>query len=204
MASSRANNVSGLILAAGLSGRMNAFKPLLDFNGKSFLINVIEKLSAVCRKIVVVTGNNSSKIVNHLDDFLSGEQRCKVETVYNEIYERGMFSSLRIGVQRCEGADWIIYHFADQPSIPKKFYAEFAGQTASGFDWIQPMNKGRKGHPILLGKKAADAIVNADDNTNLRDLSGKFLKKYWTCSYSEIFEDIDYPDDYSLLLSNKK
>ncbi|MDZ7765978.1 MAG: nucleotidyltransferase family protein [Melioribacteraceae bacterium] len=51
------NKLTGIILSAGLSGRMKAFKPLLKLpNGKTFIQSIVEKLSGVCDEIIVVTG----------------------------------------------------------------------------------------------------------------------------------------------------
>ncbi|MFH1528500.1 MAG: NTP transferase domain-containing protein [Bacteroidota bacterium] len=41
------NKIHGLILSAGLSGRMGKFKPLLHYKGKSFIQNIVFKLNSV-------------------------------------------------------------------------------------------------------------------------------------------------------------
>lgn len=192
-----AHQICGLIISAGLSGRMNAFKPLLIFKEKSFLINIMEKLSTVCEKIIVVTGYKKEEIERHLNEALPSGLKNKTVIVHNELYELGMFSSLKRGLKHCTNSDWVIYHFVDQPTIPKEFYPEFVNQTEKNYDWIQPVNKGRKGHPVLLGKKIRNAIISAENDSTLRQISsGDLQKKFWQCDYDEIFCDIDKPEEY--------
>ncbi len=193
--------IFGLILAAGLSGRMHSFKPLLDYKGKSFIVNIVEKLYPVTEKIIVVTGYNSFLLEKHLRENLSEKIFKNVKTVFNEKYESGMFGSLQKGIAYCRKANWVLYHFTDQPSLPKKFYSDFVKQIDGNTDWIQPVGGNRKGHPILLGEKVIGKILNATVDSDLRTISKDGInKKLWDCNYIEIFNDIDTTEDYENLL----
>jgi len=195
------NRVYGLILSAGLSGRMVKFKPLLEYNGKSFVLNITEKLCKVCNKVVIVTGYNSELIQNHIKENLSPDKLERLRFVFNEDYNGGMFSSLKKGIEYCNNADWVFYHFVDQPALPNLFYAEFVNEIDYNFNWIQPVKDKRKGHPVLLGKKMIEKIIEASDNSNLRLISNTQInKKFWQCNYKEIFDDIDNIDDYNNLI----
>ncbi len=192
--------IFGLILSAGLSGRMRTFKPLLQYNGKSFIAGITEKLSFACQKVIVVTGFNSGNIVQHLENQLSAEILSKVIFVHNENYKSGMFSSLKKGIRYCTDLDWVLYHFVDQPTLPFEFYTKFIKQIDEGYDWIQPVKEGKKGHPLLIGEKVIERINAAGEDSNLREITRtKIIKKYWECEYKEIFDDIDTIDDYNNL-----
>ncbi len=198
------NRIHGLMLSAGLSGRMGKFKPLLEYDNKSFVQNITEKLSGVCNYMIIVTGFNSELIKNHLQKNLSKANLQKVKSVLNENYKSGMFTSLKTGILNCEDADWILYHFVDQPTLPLEFYTDFTEQIEDSYDWIQPVQGKKKGHPILLGKIMIKKIVEAPDNANLRLISKAGInKKFWQCNYNEIFDDIDNIEDYKNLTKIK-
>ena len=197
------SKINGLILSAGLSGRMKMFKPLVNYKGKTFIHTIIFKLNLVCEKIFIVTGFNSEKLKGEINETFSNKEELlsKLIFIYNEKYEQGMFTSLQKGISVASGCDWILYHFVDQPGLPDKFYKEFIKQIDSGHNWIQPSNKKQHGHPILLGKDLFELIINSSAESNLREISKSTIvkKKYWESSYKEIFQDIDTDDDYSIL-----
>jgi molybdenum cofactor cytidylyltransferase len=189
--------VVGVILAAGFSKRMNDFKPLLTLYGKTFLHLTIAKLLLICWKVVVVLGHRSDVVIDHLVKISLFD---RINIVVNPYYKKGMFFSLQKGLFECMDADWILYHFVDQPNLPQNFYSEFLNQTDRQFDWIQPAYKKRKGHPILFNEKMQKKIIAANPYSNLRSLTREGLnKKIWNCKYDEILTDIDTPHDYNSL-----
>lgn len=195
-----ANKIYGLILSAGLSGRIKMFKPLADYKRKTFIHNIILKLNPVCEKIFIVTGFNSEKLKEEVTKDFSNEKKLlnKLNFVYNENYEQGMFTSLQKGISAAADCDWILYHFVDQPGLPDNFYKEFVKQVDAIYNWIQPTYKKRHGHPILLGKNLFELIINSSSESNLREISKSLIvkKKYWESNYNEIFQDIDTEEDY--------
>jgi CTP:molybdopterin cytidylyltransferase MocA len=178
------------------------FKPLADYMGKTFLNNIIIKLDKICDEIIIVTGFNSDELktetMKSLNDDNQSEVLKKIKFVLNDSFQSGMFTSLQKGISEAKNCDWILYHFVDQPGLPENFYLDFIKQTDSKHNWIQPVNRDQKGHPILLGKELFDLIVNSSKDFNLREISKspKVKKKYWECEYKEIFQDIDTEEDY--------
>jgi len=189
------NNTTGLIISAGFSKRMVKFKPLIIYNKKSFLENIAYKLSLVCNKIIIVTGYNSDLIVQHIQTW-ENELKNKIDLVFNPNYEAGMFTSLQEGVKQCK-TEWLLYHFVDQPDLPQEFYEEFTLQNREEFDWLQPVYKGRKGHPVLFNSKVMRMILKSSYNLSLKQISvvNQIRKKYWQCKYSKILNDYNFPGD---------
>jgi molybdenum cofactor cytidylyltransferase len=189
------NNVYGLIISAGLSGRIGKFKPLLNYREKSFLQNIIIKLSEVCEKIIVVTGYKADELKENIEQL---KEKISYEVVFNPDYEIGMFTSLQAGIRKAQEADWILYHFVDQPGLPQTFYSDFINQIDKNYNWIQPSINGEKGHPLLIHNKLFKSIIDASKDSNLRAISRSpiVMKKFWECSYREIFQDIDTEEDY--------
>jgi molybdenum cofactor cytidylyltransferase len=197
--------INGIIISAGLSGRMGRFKPFAKYTGKTFIHNIILKLNQVCDKIIVVTGFKGEELKNRLISDLSADDQAemikKMQFVQNEEYEKGMFTSLQKGLSQVKNSEWILYHFVDQPGLAQTFYYDFKKQIDENYNWIQPMFSNQKGHPVLIHKNLIKLILSASIESNLREISKDPLvkKKYWECSYEEIFQDIDTEEDYQQL-----
>ena len=181
---------------------MKDFKPLLKYNNKSFIYNIINKLNVVCDKIVVVTGYNRLSIEKEIESIDSSNG---IETVFNENYKDGMFSSLQKGLKYLNENDWVMYHFVDQPIVENYIYKSLISEIESEYDWIQPTNSGRKGHPILLSPRITKKILVASSSSNLKQFSdnNKLNKKYIEVESTSIFFDVDTPQDFEKLRSNK-
>ncbi|MBU0474116.1 MAG: NTP transferase domain-containing protein [Bacteroidetes bacterium] len=193
------HNITALITAAGFSSRMGAFKPLLLYYGKSFLVNIIDKLNPICDKIVVVTGYKASLIETELKSLPEND---KIQTVFNNNFKDGMFSSLQVGLNNSLDSDWILYHFIDQPNLQTKFYEDLFSQIEDSFDWIQPQFDQKSGHPILLNKRMISIISSLSKTSNLKEISSQtdIRKKYWNCNHPEILNDVDTVDNYIKLI----
>jgi len=199
--------LNGLIISSGFSSRMGKLKPLLEFDGLPFLVQIIKKMSTVCDKIVIVLGHEAESIESIVKNYLVDLKLSdRTNFVVNKNFEEGMFTSLQCGLGHLQNSDWILYHFADQPGLPELFYKDFSLQIENGVDWIQPIIKGRKGHPILLGSPMFKTILKHPQNGNLREViaSSNLRKKLWECCYEEIFQDIDTIENYKSLLNKNE
>jgi len=189
------HHITGIILSAGLSGRMNTFKPLLKLNnGQTFLESITAKLAKVCNEIIIVTGFRSDDIAKDISEL---DERKKIKIVVNKNYTHGMFSSLQTGLTESQ-TKWYLYHFVDQPSLPLNFYSKFVQQIDKKFNWIQPTHNNKKGHPILFDDYVKRLILRSSENKTLRDVAKDKLikKKYWECDTELIFQDIDTETEY--------
>ncbi|OGU55356.1 MAG: hypothetical protein A2V66_04060 [Ignavibacteria bacterium RBG_13_36_8] len=202
--------INGLLISSGLSERMGEPKPLLMYENLPFAVGIIKKLSQVCEKIIVVIGHEGETVRTNVEKYLNDPQFSlselagRVEFVDNPNYTEGMFTSLQSGLKAIGDAEWAIYHFVDQPGLPESFYIDFAAQKDFTIDWIQPVYREQKGHPILINNTLFKTIIDSPPNISLRELASsiKVKKKFWKCEYPEILEDIDTIEDY--LESNKK
>ena len=191
--------IYSLIISAGLSSRMGKFKPVLSYNGKSFIQNIILRLDSVCDKIIIITGRKAIEVEENVNQIST---HSEIEFVHNANFEKGMFSSLQAGLAEVIECDWILYHFVDQPGLPIEFYKEFVEQIDDKNNWIQPKINEQKGHPVLIHKYLTQLIISASVDSNLREISNDPVvkKKFWECGYKNIFQDIDTEKDYSELI----
>ena len=85
-------DVAAVVLAAGRSSRMGAFKPLLPFDGRTLIGHVVAGLRAAgVTRIHVVTGFNAEALAPEID-------RLGVTRAHNADFDRGMLSSVQAGV----------------------------------------------------------------------------------------------------------
>lgn len=207
--------INGLLISAGLSGRMGQFKPLMLYKSKSFVVTIVEKLLTVCERVVVVTGFQREKIEalikSQFSTLPTGRQALnsqflkRVKCIYNLNYDKGMFTSLQAGLAELKNSDWVLYHFVDQPFHEEKFYSELISQIDDSKDWIQPCYNGKKGHPVLFKKKIFGKILTADPSSSLRLIrdDNDTKKKKWECAYSQILNDFDTQSDIEKFNSKK-
>ena len=181
---------------------MKSFKPLNHYKGKTFIINIILNLGVICDQILIVTGYKADElkrsVMNDLTKAHQIELLNKLKFVYNESFEKGMFTSVQKGISSAKNCEWILYHFVDQPGLPQNFYKDFIFQIDNQYNWIQPSYKNQNGHPILIRKDLFKLLANSPSDTNLREISKNQIvkKKFWDCDYIGIFQDIDTEQDY--------
>ena len=193
--------ISGILITAGLSNRMGKLKALLEYDQSIFIVNILTKMLKACDEVIVVLGHEAEKIQAVVNKNL---KNSKIKFIHNPDYTKGMLTSLQAGIKAIKNADWVLYHFVDQPGLPEGFYKQFADETDENFDWIQPQYDSRNGHPILINKNLFNEILQLPFEKSLRNVSYKVgvRKKYWQCSFHQIFQDIDYPEEYERMTEN--
>jgi len=94
------HKLSGVILAAGLSSRMGAFKPLMDVGGKPMILRVIDMMhSTGAARIVVVTGHNRQALEAALSPCENVECVCNPDYATTQQLE-----SLRLALKASRAA----------------------------------------------------------------------------------------------------
>ena len=195
--------INGLILSAGFSSRLESFKPLLNYRGKPFVLSILEKLYPVCANLGIVTGYKKEKVEEAINKYIRDSKfnENKINLIYNSEFEKGMFNSFQAGLKEMCDCDWLLYHFVDQPHLPVNFYSDFNNQIDISFNWIQPVNENKKGHPILIHNSIFPNILNSK-SISLKDISylTEVQKKFWNCDYPQVIEDIDTKEEYQKLI----
>ena len=189
--------ISAILLAAGESRRMEAFKQLLDYGGKSFVECCVDNLLASrADEVVIVTGHRDADVRRAL----AGRA---VTFVFNDDYRAGMSSSIKRGVASLtEKTDAILIALADQPHIG----VPVIDQVIDAYRRLRPAlvvptYGGRNGHPIVLSARLRPDILGFDDNVGLRQVvhahGGQAI--YTEVGSEAVLLDFDYPEDYERL-----
>jgi molybdenum cofactor cytidylyltransferase len=186
--------INAIVLAAGESKRMGKSKPLLRFNDKTFLEQIISTLRiSDLDRITIVLGAKAEMIKNSID--LSG-----TNIVINKDYQKGQLSSLLAAIEDTpQETDAILVCLVDNPFITKevinKIIAKFR-ETNNPI--IVPVFNGKRGHPTLFSRSLFSELVNAPKEQGARYVLHSNPEKVLELETSEstILTGIDTPQDY--------
>lgn len=152
-----------IILAAGYSSRMGEFKPLMRLGSRSVLGHCLRLLADVgVARTVVVTGHRHGEVEAEV-------RRLGGQSVNNPDFARGMYSSVRVGVEAMEGIDGFFLLPVDIPLVrPATLEPLIAAFDPSGV--VYPCRNGLRGHPPLIAAALIDSIRVYDGEGGLRSL----------------------------------
>jgi molybdenum cofactor cytidylyltransferase len=190
----------GIVLAAGASSRMGTEKALLQYAGQSFLTGAIELLQIACDFVVVVTGNNTDLLRPLIE-------QNSAYLVRNWQPELGQFSSLRLGLQAVldQGCDTACLTLVDRPPARVSTLLELKQRflrTSSESTWaVVPQYEGKRGHPVIFGRKMIEALLRANPNSNARDVVHQDQNRieYVVVDDARVELNINTPEQYSIL-----
>lgn len=192
--------ISGILLAAGESRRMQgAFKPLLKWGKRTVIGECVHQMrNSQLAEIFVVLGHRELEIRQSLAG--SG-----VQYAINEDYRKGMLSSIKTGLANLSpNEDAALIALVDQPMITKEIINHLIEAFDKGDKGIAlPTYQGKHGHPIIVGAKYFDDIMQLDENSD-EGLRAFINAHRHDClevpvDTPAVIEDIDHPEDYERL-----
>ena len=184
-----------VIVAAGASSRMGAFKPMLNIGS----ISISQRLVATLRqagvgRIVMVTGYKAEDLEHHLAG-------TGVIFLRNDDYQTTqMFVSAKIGLQYIHGkCDRVFFMPVDVPLFTAKTVERLLETNA---EIACPVCDGLRGHPIMLSDQVIDRILKDDGDCGLQGALSRcgIPEQLVAVSDEGVLRDIDTPEDYDLLL----
>jgi molybdenum cofactor cytidylyltransferase len=182
------SNLSALIPAAGLSGRMGKDKAMLPCgNGLCFAENLINCFSNYgCNPVVLVVN----------ETFNSAQLRsCDFIPVINHNLDLGRSYSIHLGVQVIPKGTSCFIHNIDNPFLEKQLL-ESLMEAIEPDSYAVPVFKGRRGHPVLLGKSAAEHLRKQPFSMDFREELKKFPGIEVPWPDKRVLWNINTPEDY--------
>ena len=188
--------INAIVLAAGESKRMGKPKPLLRFEDKTFLEQIISVLRrSLMDRITVVLGAKAQTIKRSID--LSG-----TDVVINRDYRKGQLSSLIVGLENAPPeTEAILVCLVDNPfittTIVNRIISTF--RETKGPIVVPVFNK-KRGHPVLFAKSLFKELVNAPAEEGARYVvySNEDKVVELETPESSVLVGIDTPEDYRL------
>ena len=160
-------NIAAVLLAAGRSRRMGAFKPLLPFGGVTVAEACVANLRAGgAGEVVVVVGHRGAEVRAALAHL--GGLRFAV----NEVAGSEMGVSLARGVGALSGeAGAVLFALVDQPAVPpEEIKRLIEARGRAGARLVVPEWEGRGGHPVLVDLSLREELLGLVPEKGLRAL----------------------------------
>jgi molybdenum cofactor cytidylyltransferase len=191
--------IAGLILAAGESSRMGADKATLTYRGRTFLEAIVQTLGeADIERIVVVLGHHAEEIQRHV----------KIESaqvVINPDYKSGQTSSLQVGLRSliADDPEAILLCLVDHPAASaetvRRLVAAFRQSSAVV---VIPTYKGRRGHPVLIGRQVFEELLELASNAGADSVVRKYrpATQFVEVEDEGIVMDVDDLESYRRLI----
>ncbi|HEU4933233.1 MAG TPA: nucleotidyltransferase family protein [Pyrinomonadaceae bacterium] len=185
---------SAILLAAGRSNRMGAFKPLLPFGNKTVIECCIDSLrDAGVETIVVVLGHRADDVRKKL----SG-----VRFALNPDPDSEMGASIALGVRELpDDAQATFIALADHPAVPAAVVSTIIEEWTQGARIVIPTWQGRGGHPVLVDLSFRPELLNLPASGGLRALFEAHREAVRRVPVDSPFvaRDMDTWDDYRAL-----
>lgn len=187
------SSAAAIVLAAGQSKRMGAFKPFLPFGVSSVIKATIQYLEkGGCDPIVVVAGHRADELQQHLAEE-------DVTVVLNDHPESEMGVSIAIGVNALS-ADTraVLITPADQPAVSPSLVSQLIQEWKLGASLIIPTWQGHGGHPVLVDLHYRDQLRQLDQEGGLKGFFTAHEKQVLRLAVDDpyIARDMDTWDDY--------
>jgi len=200
----RAPRIAALVLAAGRSARMGAInKLLIGIDGKTMVRRVAETaLAAGLKPVIAVTGYERAKI----ETALSG---LAVICVDNPDFAQGLSSSLKRGLAALpDDVDGVLVCLGDMPLIAAADIGRIlaAFNPSEGREIVVPTCSGKRGNPVLWGKRFFAEMRNLAGDTGAKHLIGVYpdaVAEVETAS-DAVLTDIDTPQALAALSKSAK
>jgi molybdenum cofactor cytidylyltransferase len=190
------DKVAAILLAAGRSQRMGAFKPLLPFGEKTVIESCIDYLhGGGIRDIVVVVGHHAEKIRNQL-------RTTSVSFAVNPNPASEMNVSIACGVSVLPAeAKATIIALVDHPAIPAEVVSTLFYEWSKGARLVVPTWKDRGGHPVLVDLSFRDQLLGLDPGRGLKKLFDEHRTETRRVAVDSpyVARDMDTWDDYRVL-----
>ncbi len=179
---------------------MGAFKPLLPLGEATLVERAVDLFrKAGIADILVVAGFAADRLIPVLE-------RCGARWAVNEEYDRGMLSSLQVGVRNLGSSTEAFFVLpVDHPFVRPETILKLVIVWREGKgNVVRPCHQGRRGHPPLLPAALIPEILGFAGPGGLRTLlAGRGEQALDVeCGDPGVLADLDTREDYERALLN--
>ena len=189
----KAPRIAVLILAAGQSRRMGPVNKLLaEIDGKPMVARVVEIVRAsTAGPVTIVTGHEAVRVRAALPGNLA--------FVHNPDYAAGLSTSLKAGISALPAdIDGVLVCLGDMPRISPAMIDRLiaAFDPVEGREICVPTHKGKRGNPVLWGKRFLPEMAALAGDVGAKHLIGTHADLVAEVEIEEdgVLIDIDTPD----------
>ena len=197
--------IAMIMLAAGNSRRFGANKLLYEVDGIPMYRHVLGQLIQVKRQLEeglkrTYTGNLPDikcriAVVTQYDSIAETAVEQGIQVLYNPHPEKGISSSLRIGLNANLDADAVLFTVSDQPWLTCDTICKLIQTFLDCGKEIACIScQGKMGNPCIFSKKYYEELLSLEGDKGGKRVIMKHLED--TCIYevndARELEDIDY------------
>jgi molybdenum cofactor cytidylyltransferase len=187
---------AAILLAAGQSKRMGAFKPLLPFGNQTVIECCIDYLrKGGVETIVVVLGHRANEVRKTIE-------KHDVSFAFNPDPTSEMGVSIAAGISELpETAQATLIALCDHPAVPARVVSTLIDAWTNGARLVIPTWQNRGGHPVLVDLDFKSELLNLGSSGGLRTLFEAHSTSVQRIEVDSPFiaRDMDTWDDYLTL-----
>ena len=195
-------NILAIILAAGFSKRMGENKLLLEYEGKTFIQTIIEKLLEInFNKIILVEDN--------LEIYKKYEKYDKkVFVIFNDKAENGISESIKKAVTYTKNnleVDKYMFFVADQPLLKKETILKIIEESNSNKITV-PKSNNTMYNPVIFPNKYTSELLNLEGDRGGKQIILNHLDDitFVDIENDNEFQDVDIIEEYLKLINERK
>jgi molybdenum cofactor cytidylyltransferase len=186
---------AAVILAAGASSRMGRPKPLLRFEGETFLDRLVGRFAGIAQPVRVVLGYGADQVRAGVAHGRS------IEFVINPDPSRGMLSSLQRGLAGLPvETDGAFFMPVDLPHLRRTTVEALA---AANGPLVIPAYCGRHGHPVRASRAIISELLALPWTAKASDVIHRHRAVFLDVDDPGVLYDIDTPADYEALVGER-
>jgi molybdenum cofactor cytidylyltransferase len=195
--------VGAVILAAGSSSRMGSPKQTLQYRGKSLLRRAaIAAQGAGCHPLIVVTGAYAELSRRELEGL-------DVREALNPLWETGMASSIRAGIEALIGANAdvgaAVLLLCDQPHVTADIISGLiAAHRSAGSPVVASTYDGSFGVPALFGRTLFAELTGLEGMSGAKEVIRRYASEAHFLPFQGGEVDVDTPDDFLRLIRSSR
>ena len=191
-----------ILLAAGSSSRMGRSKQMLEVDGEQLLQRTAKvALASNATKVMIVLGANEQAHRNSI-------QQLPVEICVNPLWQTGMGSSLKKGLQSLleliPKLEAVIVMVCDQPKLTTIHVNQLI-QTFKETDSpvVASYYANSAGVPALFDKSLFDELLSIENESGAKKIIQQHKELLTTIDFPQGAIDLDTPDDYQKFIGKK-
>jgi molybdenum cofactor cytidylyltransferase len=193
-----AEDLVGVIMAAGQSERFGSPKQLLPFGGTTLLGQVVQNANASSlERIVVVLGRAGDEVHKRVDF-------GRAQVVDNTAYRSGCASSLLAGLDAAGDGAALMLLLGDQPGVGPPIIDHVSkGWHLNDRPWAAVTSyRGELGHPFVFAREAHGDLRRLHGDKAIWKLIETYPERVLRVPIdAQLPPDIDTPEDYQRALA---
>lgn len=193
-----AMQITGILLAAGMSRRMGYNKLLLPYHGRTVVEESLQQLQrSTVDQVIVVTGFEAERISARIARLL--DRRTSV--VHNSDYALGRAESIKCALRALDThTDAALFMVADKPAVSAALIDRALAQfrtTRPGILYIK--TPAGRGHPIIFARRMFSRLARLSGDVIGDDLLAENAGEIMEVPDERIQLDLDTEEDYRRL-----